>query len=64
MYANVIRNALDYVYETLQTKDDVYSLSIAAYAAQLANYEHKDALLQKLDVLARVQGNFGVVVRC
>lgn len=56
-YADVINKALAYVYQTLQTLDDVYSLSIAAYAAQLANYEHKDALLQKLDTLAKVKGN-------
>lgn len=56
-YAVAIEKGLDYVYETLQTLDDVYSLSIAAYAAQLANYEHKDELLQKLDALAKVKGD-------
>lgn len=57
-YAEVIAKALNYIYQTLLTLDDIYSLAIAAYAAQLANYEHKDALLQKLDDLAKFQGNF------
>lgn len=57
MYADIIAKALAYVYQTLQTKDDVYSLSIAAYAAQLANYKHKDVLLQKLDAVAKNEGN-------
>ncbi len=56
-YDPVIKKALDYVYETLKTLSDVYSLAIAAYAAQLANYVHKDELLQKLDTLAKVQGD-------
>ncbi|KAG4071650.1 hypothetical protein HA402_011804 [Bradysia odoriphaga] len=56
-YADVIEKGLDYVYATVQTIDDVYSLSIVAYATQLANYKHKDVLLQKLDSLAKVQGD-------
>lgn len=56
-YAEVIAKALNYIYQTLLTLDDVYSLAIAAYAAQLANYEHKADLLLKLDALAKVQGN-------
>lgn len=54
----MITKGLNYVYQTLQTLDDLYSLALAAYAAQLANYEHKDALLQKLDSYAKTQGNF------
>lgn len=57
-YADVIKKAMDYVYQTLETMDDVYSLAIAAYAAQLADYEHKDALFDRLDKLAKVTGNF------
>lgn len=60
-YAAVIAKALNYIYQTLLTLDDTYSLAIAAYAAQLANYEHKAALLQKLDALAKVQGNFNLL---
>lgn len=48
---------MDYVYDTLQTLDDIYSLAIAAYAAQLANYKHKDALMAKLDAAAKVKGD-------
>lgn len=48
---------MDYVYETLQTQDDVYSLAIATYAAFLADYKYKDDLLQKLDTYAKVKGN-------
>lgn len=57
LYADVITNALNYIYQTLKELKDVYSLSIAAYAAQLADYEHKDELLQDLDAVANVQGN-------
>lgn len=57
LYAGVITNALNYIYQTLKELKDIYSLSIAAYAAQLADYEHKDELLQELDALAKVQGN-------
>lgn len=57
-YAPVIAKALDYIYQTLLTFDDMYSLAIAAYAAQLADYVHKGDLLTKLDSLAKVQGNF------
>ncbi|KAJ6633451.1 CD109 antigen [Pseudolycoriella hygida] len=57
LYAGVINKALDYIYQTLLTLDDIYSLAIATYAAQLANYEHKDTLLQKIESLAQVRGN-------
>lgn len=41
---------------TLDSFDDLYSLSIATYAAQLANHPTKTAFLQKLDKLAKVDG--------
>lgn len=37
----------------------MYSLAIATYAAYLANYKNKEALLQKLDSYAKVQGKIG-----
>lgn len=64
LYADVIAKGLDYVYETVKTMDDVYCLALAAYAAQLAKYVHRDELLQKLDSMAKTNGNFANVFGC
>lgn len=61
-YADIISKGLSYVKTTLDTLDDIYSLAIACYAAQLANHPSKVALLQKLDTLAKVQGNFTLMI--
>lgn len=55
-YADVIAKALRYVKTTLDSVDDIYSLAIATYAAQLANHPSKIVFLQKLDKLAKVEG--------
>ncbi|KAJ6643551.1 CD109 antigen [Pseudolycoriella hygida] len=56
-YADVISKALSYVKTTLDSFTDLYSLSIACYAAHLANHPSKTAFMQKLDKLAKVQGD-------
>lgn len=55
-YADVISKALNYVKTALDSFDDIYALSIASYAAQLANHPSKTAFLQKLDKQAKVEG--------
>ncbi len=47
---------MGYVKTTLDSFDDIYSLAIASYAAQLANHPSKTAFMQKLDKLAKVEG--------
>lgn len=57
-YADVITKALNFVKTTMNTFEDVYALSIACYAAHLANHESKTDLLQRLVKLAKDEGNF------
>lgn len=56
----MISKGLAYVDATLKESGyaDMYSLAIAAYAAQLADYEQKDLYLEKLEEMATIKGNF------
>lgn len=56
-YADVIKKALDYVKTKLDSFEDIYALAVACYASQLGNHASKTVLLQKLDKLAKVEGN-------
>lgn len=51
-FEEVIKKALDYVVDNLNSLDDIYSLAIANYALQLAGHEKKDMLLEKLNKMS------------
>ncbi|KAJ6642136.1 CD109 antigen [Pseudolycoriella hygida] len=57
-YADVITKALSFLKTKLGSCGDIYALAIACYAAHLANHESKVAFLQKIDQLAKVEGEF------
>lgn len=57
-YKAVITKALNYIKTKMDTFEDVYALSIACYAAHLANHESKGALLKRLDTFAKSEGEY------
>lgn len=56
-YADVIAKALNYVKTQLDSLDDIYALSVACYAAQLADHPSKTEFLNRLDKQAKIEGN-------
>ncbi|KAJ6649480.1 CD109 antigen [Pseudolycoriella hygida] len=48
-YENTTKRAIEFIVTHLDTLDDVYSMSLAAYALQLADDPHKDDILRSLN---------------
>ncbi|KAJ6649478.1 CD109 antigen [Pseudolycoriella hygida] len=48
-YENTTKRAIEFIVTHLDTLDDVYSMSLAAYALQLADDSHKDDILRSLN---------------
>jgi len=49
LYEDNIKRGIEYVVSHLNTLDDVYSMSVAAYALQLAKDSHADEVLKNLN---------------